>query len=754
MGKEYEDMRDEYCRVLWDQAESLRFHAHDHSKRLVTVRALVQIACHDDEILTETQAGEIRGVGESIEKTLSKEARHGIPTECGRYATAALAMLSVLYEKKISCIKKKEKDALVSMGELLSKGQSKLESFRKFLALDLILSSPGACTAWAQMQPLESKGFVKRRQRINMEGKLAFELTDDGLEHVKHLLKERIGTGRIQKIEAVRSWHWQNSPFYVIVDHREGGGESVKLGSLTRRLQKEQVPFRTAVLNTGDYLFVRASDNKCFDAIVERKTAVDLADSIRDGRWKRQYTNMVEALNGQQSNHNLDMSGLERIVYLIEGDLKRYVHTQCGCGCMGVGKCGNPTVEKLRQALNEKRKISKVHVVETNHPKATTCWIKSTLEEIARKNGTPLTPTKKRKTSDIQDEVKVQPATVMTPSKKKSATCSKVSYAQLKVAATAWNERDRTQLTKLTLPVLKELCISTGENVSGTKAQIVSRLLEEPEPALLVLRRRQGEYIPRDRTAGHAFLCALDIAHRQGSIGLTKDDLMTRAEELGVFAGESLYYEVGPLGYTGWAVAKDLLSKGAVPLCKRISSSRYALNPIAGVDANRKFISPGTDIAAALHYKAHLRKYCKCKSPPPQTLEATRQITLEDILKDHPSSSNDDKTSTIFFKSTPPTKTKRKQSKGLFDSDDDDDIIYENTASLLPSLPVDDDDVIIYEPTKAPPSPQSISNDSDDDILDLTSDVDSPNSKARRRPPRTSNRSCIDLTLDDSSDSD
>ena len=88
---------------------------------------------------------------------------------------------------------------------------------------------------------------------------------------------------------------------------------------------------------------VAASGPDVAPILIERKSAVDVAASMRDGRWSRQHSAMRRvAAAGQRA----------RVVYLIEGDPAAHVYTACGCGCRGIGACGNPNLEAVTSAIS------------------------------------------------------------------------------------------------------------------------------------------------------------------------------------------------------------------------------------------------------------------------------------------------------------------------------------------------------------------------------------------------------------------
>ena len=58
------------------------------------------------------------------------------------------------------------------------------------------------------------------------------------------------------------------------------------------------------------------------------------------------------------------------------------------------------------------------------------------------------------------------------------------------------NEKEK-ELKKLSVSRMKQMCKDRDEKQSGTKADLISRLLKERKPEILISRSRQGKYVPK-----------------------------------------------------------------------------------------------------------------------------------------------------------------------------------------------------------------------------------------------------------------
>jgi len=96
------------------------------------------------------------------------------------------------------------------------------------------------------------------------------------------------------------------------------------------------------------------------------------------------------------------------------------------------------------------------------------------------------------------------------------------------------NNPEFETLKQLSLAELKRRCKERDEKQSGTKMEIINRLLKPRKPEILILRSRRGQYVPKTPSCNAALMIALLLNHEPGSPGLTKENLMLLAEETGV----------------------------------------------------------------------------------------------------------------------------------------------------------------------------------------------------------------------------
>ena len=309
------DKRDQFVRTLWDRADTLRRGEFDTAARLATIKALVRIAVHEQPLRSATQCRQVKSVGSEMIKVL-ETASGPTATETGKYASAAVAILAALLETEKTTIPTPMRDVLDAASKLL-------ESNRRFAPLQQLCAAPMSCSAWEQLKILEGAlKLVKRRQRSQCEGGCAFELTDEGRAVARRLAKERRGNNEESR-GALRAWGGtSDDDVVVLVDDREGGGDRHHLHSIGQLLKDNRAPFETRTLPTGfgDYVIARrraridvarGCGNDVAPVLIERKSAVDVAASLKDGRWQRQHDAMRRVAQS---------SSRAEIVYVIEGD--------------------------------------------------------------------------------------------------------------------------------------------------------------------------------------------------------------------------------------------------------------------------------------------------------------------------------------------------------------------------------------------------------------------------------------------------
>jgi len=158
----------------------------------------------------------------------------------------------------------------------------------------------------------------------------------------------------------------------------------------------------------------------------------------------------------------------------------------------------------------------------------------------------------------------------------------------------------RTKLMKMSMDGLKKLCRERADVLSGSKSDLVQRLLRPRKPEVLISRARRNQYVPKIPSSNAALMIALYIHSFPGGEGLSKERLMTLAEETGVskdpMDGNGGFYD-------GWSGVKRL-QEGDPPLIS-VQKRKYSLteNPPG---------SSGREVAKALHIVAHQEQICRC----------------------------------------------------------------------------------------------------------------------------------------------
>ena len=74
-------------------------------------------------------------------------------------------------------------------------------------------------------------------------------------------------------------------------------------------------------------------------------------------------------------------SSRAEIVYVIEGDPSKHVYRACGCGCLGIGACGNPNLQAVTAAISQRETCAKV--VRTADPRDTARWLAAERRRLA-----------------------------------------------------------------------------------------------------------------------------------------------------------------------------------------------------------------------------------------------------------------------------------------------------------------------------------------------------------------------------------
>ena len=96
------------------------------------------------------------------------------------------------------------------------------------------------------------------------------------------------------------------------------------------------------------------------------------------------------------------------------------------------------------------------------------------------------------------------------------------------------NNKDLRELNGLTLAELKLKCRERDEKISGSKKDLIARLLQPRKPEILIIRSRSRQYTPKVPSCNAALLIALLLNQTTGYSGVSKEHLMMLAEETGV----------------------------------------------------------------------------------------------------------------------------------------------------------------------------------------------------------------------------
>ena len=89
------------------------------------------------------------------------------------------------------------------------------------------------------------------------------------------------------------------------------------------------------------------------------------------------------------------------------------------------------------------------------------------------------------------------------------------------------------ELNKHTISELKELCKERDEKHSGSKKDLIARLIQKRKPEILISRARQGQYLPKLPSCNAAILVAI-LLHSEAGAYMKKEDIMNYAEETGI----------------------------------------------------------------------------------------------------------------------------------------------------------------------------------------------------------------------------
>ena len=505
-----------------------------------------------------------------------------------------------------------------------------------------------------QVTKLEND-YIKRR---SVQKVVHYELLPEGYAMAKEI-QNRVFPAPPGYYRTSRIWRHDQvldkfKGICLAVDKREGGSRSGVLHEFCSKLDAKRVPYFVGTLDIGDYAFftTRKNDDDDDDALnylcpilVERKSVQDVAQSIHDGRWKRQkrrmyhgqyvfgYDNcrMVFIIEGNENKQlvsggyiaarhfdvdkerlhteisNLQQEGFaviqtpsrentmfelarwaERIATEIkEGTLKaEYTYEQFKQQCARVG----PNVDFSRLAKDHVRQMREA----ASKPSAAyEDSVDSDIEILVESVGLNGSSAKNRKVPASSPERDFLP-------RKKPKIDTDSEEADDGYAAKSSKE-------------LQEACKAAGLAKSGTRADLISRLKGPRPPKLWLARKRKGEWVPeRHNVGGSACLVALYLHERDeagpNDPGMTRDELYVKAEDLSItknpFSGGTT--QTGPYHYNGMSGFDKNTLKGDPALVVK-KKGRYKLT--------RSCEIAGYGIAQAIHNWNHEYGNCPCGDP-------------------------------------------------------------------------------------------------------------------------------------------
>jgi len=351
--------------------------------------------------------------------------------------------------------------------------------------------------------------------------------------------------------------------------------------------------------------------------LIERKSVEDVAHSLSDGRWKRQQHSMRKAqfvLGGGSSRKC-------QLCYLIEGDAsKATVHG----GFIGRRAWGqsledvNKAIEELpllgfsvmttRTKLGSLHKIAQIArdilwkarngSIECNY---TYDEFIAAVNQLDDQKGDPPTDEQHQNPAPPIPENVAQLVHTSATSRQVTDDNSDDAFVESNAVDDDERREKEIELKKLPVAKLKEMCRDRDEKASGSKTDLIARLLERRKPEILITRARQKQYVPKLPSCNAAILIAILLHDEEGTKMMKKETIMNLAEETGI--SRDPMFGNGKSWYDGWSGIKDLT--GGDPPLISVVKKKYALT-------RRPAGSAGLDVARALHIMAHRQNLCRC----------------------------------------------------------------------------------------------------------------------------------------------
>lgn len=619
-GKLYPDLRNHFISTLLRFAKMTRTVLHQRSQMEHAIRAIIDLAFYPFPIRTVegVQAiksgsmgknGPLLGVLKEDAPKKKKDTVYNPPR--GKYVCAASCVIAVMFDFEAG---KQGDERCITMEELIENINHKTHfsnGGKMNKGVDYYLDKKNMDPGWLQVRKLASLGYIKQRSRKKAcASGIVFELEEKG-RNIARIVKGKMRQG-LCPVGPMRQLASFTVPeefgnVTVVIDHREGGGNGKGLHTMCDFMDHAEVPYVVRDLKISDYVFFVG--DKLAPVLIERKSIEDLAGSLVDGRWERQQRNMRKA--------QYVLGGPDRkchICYLIEGDVdKAIVHG----GYVGrvahrikpedirnaiakLPELGFSVIKSMTNygSLDKIKQIAKDFLWRANNGSITCQYTYDEFVQAVKR----LSDDKGDPPTDERFQNPAPPIVSEVPIPTANAT-SESNEPQEESEET---KKKREELLKLPMKDLKAQAKERAEKQSGSKKELVERLLQPRKPEILISRSRRGQYVPKVPSCNAAILVALHLHHEPGTPELSKEQIMNYAEETGVSKdpmfgkGKSGY---GGWNYDGWSGIKDMT--GGDPALMSIVKRKYALTTKPHGEA-------GVEVAKAIHIVAHRQGICRC----------------------------------------------------------------------------------------------------------------------------------------------
>ena len=555
-GKLYPDLRHHFIRALIKHAKVCRQYAAQRGTFDASLRAVLILSLRQHPVRTAYSCKAIAGIGDDLIQVLTEAAgeaiskpKRGVPKTkstsatiynppVGKFSTFGPAVLVAM----LKWTEDNPKQPLCPVGELLKRARIYVDSQVVKLdhEIDYYLTKTNLCPEWGQVRKLCAENFHARVDACLKERHskavccendgLVYELLPAGVKLAKRmqwaLTQAHAEPGPMRQLPS-KYVSKEYGCVTICVDQREGGGASIGLHRLCDELDVANAPYVVRCLKIADYVFF--VDNKLAPILIERKSTEDLAGSLADGRWLKQQHNMRKAqyvLGGGEAR-KCD------ICYLVEGDAsKRTVHG----GNVG-RQFWNQSVEDVENAIQSLPKLG-FSIIRSKSKRETIVKITKVAKEVAWRYANKSIDAKYtydefvRRCNSLPDECGDPPTSAehQNPSPlivdfgnsnvralhmPEAAAEEMVNSADYDKDAVSSEGDSARQLEAKSLAQLKQMCAERCLKITGSKKEMVARLLKPRKPEILISRQRNGGYVPKVPSCNAAILVALLLYHHE-----------------------------------------------------------------------------------------------------------------------------------------------------------------------------------------------------------------------------------------------